>query len=35
MLKLHDNSKAALALYLAQEAIKIRNKKSTQTVHDE
>lgn len=34
MLTLHNNSKAGLVLYLAQEAIKDRKKKNTQAAHD-
>lgn len=34
MLTLHNNNKAGLAFYLAQEAIKNRKKKNTQAAHD-
>lgn len=31
---MHNNSKADLVLYLAQEAIKVGKKKNTQSAHD-
>lgn len=31
---MYNNSKAGLVLYLAQEAIKVRKKKNTQSAHD-